>query len=464
MLKRNNTKSKKSLHIIIVGCGKVGQVLTERLTKEGHDITVIDKKAERISQISNMYDIMAVEGNGASYSTQKEAGVDTADLLIAVTESDELNILCCVIAKRMGDTPAIARVRTPDYSKEIGYLQEKLGLAMIINPEQEAATEIARILALPSALEVNSFAHGQAEMIELTIPKGGALDGMTIAQLGQQLSIGVVVCAIRRGEEVIIPSGLTILRAGDNIILVGQNHFARIFLKDIGVESGKVKDCIIVGGGKGAYYLADRLIKDGIKVKLIERNHERCEELSKLLPKAIVICGDGSDENLLKEEGIESCESFVPLTGIDEENAFLTMYAKQVSSAKVITKVNRINFSNVIHSLDLGSIIYPKYLAAEAIIAYVRARSASVGEANIETMYHLFDQRVEAIEFKVTEKSPVVGTKLKDLRLKENVLLACINRNGKIIIPGGSDAIDLGDTVMIVTTQTGFSHIDDILR
>jgi trk system potassium uptake protein TrkA len=460
----HKTHSAKGLRIIIVGCGKVGATLIKELDKEGHEITIIDRQAEKIQEITNMYDIMGIVGNGASYSVQKEAGIESADLIIAVTDSDELNLLCCTIARRERSCAAIARVRTPDYSKEVGYIRERLGLALVINPELETAREAARILCLPTALDVSSFAHGQAEMIKIKLPDGNMLDGMTIADLRRLLKCNILICAIERAGEIYIPSGDFRLQSGDLISYAGDRREGRLFLKKIGFPTKQVKNTMIVGGGRAAYYLASTLLHMGISVKIIESDRERCDELSTLLPDAIIINGDGTNQELLKEEGLEEVESFVPLTGIDEENVMLTLHAKGVSNAKVITKINRINFSNVINHLDLGSVLYPKYITAEAIIAYVRARRASSEESNIETLYHLFDQRVEAIEFHVTEESAVTNKTLMELSFKKNLLIAFISRRGSIIIPSGQDTIQVGDNVMIVTTHTGFNDIQDILN
>lgn len=454
---------KQGLNIIIVGCGKVGVTLIEQLAKEGHDITIIDKNPQKIQELTNLYDVMGLVGNGASYSIQKEAGIENTDLIIAVTDSDELNLLCCTVAKRVGDCAAIARVRTPDYSKEVGYLREKLGLAMIINPELEAAKEAARILYLPTALEVNSFAHGQAELIKFKVPEGNILDGMTIAYLGGNIAKDILICAIERDGKVYIPSGDFQMAKDDVISFVASRKVTKTFLEDIGFPTNRVKDTMIIGGGKAAYYLAKQLLSMGISVKIIENDKERCEELSVLLPKAIIINGDGTDQELLKEEGIEYTESFVALTGIDEENILLTLHARQVSNAKVITKINRITFKDVISKLDLGSVIYPKYITSETIIAYVRAKKDSMN-SNIETLYHMFDHRVEAIEFRVDHASDVTDIQLKDLALKKDLLISFINRNGSILIPSGHDCIKVGDTVMIVTTHTGFNDIRDILK
>lgn len=453
---------KQGLNIIIVGCGKVGTTLVEQLSKEGHDITIIDQNGQKVQEIANQYDIMGLMGNGASYSVQMEAGIESADLIIAVTDSDELNLLCCTIAKQVANCSAIARVRTPDYSREVGYLREKLGLALVINPELEASKEAARILYLPTALEVNSFAHGQAELIKFKVPENNPLDGMTIAHLGKNIAPDILICAIEREHEMYIPSGNFTIAQGDILSFVATRKRGKAFLENIGFKTNQVKNTMIIGGGKVAYYLANQLINMGISVKIIESNKERCEELSILLPKAIIINGDGTDQELLREEGIEYVESFVPLTGLDEENILLTLHARQVSNAKVITKINRITFKDVISRLDLGSVVYPRYITSEAIIAYVRAKKNSMN-SNIETLYHMFDHRVEAIEFRVSEVSAVTNIPLMELNLKKNLLISFINRNGDIIIPSGQDCIQVGDTVMIVTTHTGFNDILDIL-
>ena len=463
LLDHSNKKKSEGLAIIIVGCGKVGTTLVEQLVKEGHNITIIDRNVNKLQTLSNLYDVMAIEGNGASFSVQLEAGIKDADLLVAVTNSDELNLLCCTVARNIANCAAIARVRTPDYNKEIGNLRERLDLAMIINPDYEAAMEIARILYLPSALEVNTFAHGQAELIKYKIDKDSSLNGVTIAQLGQRTDARVLICALERGDEVFIPSGNFTLMEGDTLSFVAPRKRVRSFFGSIGVRINKIRDTLIIGGGRTAYYLADQLLRVGINVTIIDSDRDRCEELAELLPKAVIINGDGTDEETLKEAGIETVASFIPLTGIDEENILLTLYCKQVSDAKVITKINRINFKGVVSKLDLGSIVYPRYITAEAIIAYVRAKNNS-GANNVETLYHMFDNRVEAIEFRIDKESDVTGISLAELKLKKDLLIAFINRNGNIIIPNGQDCIQVGDTVMIVTKHSGFHNVNDILE
>lgn len=455
--------ARQGLNIIIVGCGKVGATLAEILSREGNNITIIDKNPRILESLTNTYDVMGVEGNGASFNTQEEAGIKNADLLIAVTGSDELNLLCCTVAKQVGKCATIARVRTPAYSKEVQYLTDQLGLAMIINPEFEVAKEMSRILYMPSALEVSSFAHGQAELIKFKVTEESRLNRIRICDLPTVIKTKILICAVERDDKVFIPSGNDRILSGDIISFVTQRKSVKDFFSQIGVKSNKIKEVMIIGGGKAAYYLANMLLNMGMSVKIIETDKSRCEELSILLPKAIIINGDGTNEELLKEEGIENVHSFIPLTGIDEENIILTLYAKQVSKAKVITKINRINFRGVISRLDLGSIVYPRYITSEAIIAYVRAKKNSMN-SNIETLYHMFDHRAEAIEFQIDKESAVTGTSLAELSLKKNLLIAFINRNGKVFIPSGNDCMMVGDTVMIVTTHSGFDSILDILQ
>ena len=455
--------SKSGLKIIIVGAGKIARTIVSQLVDEGHHLTIVDISSSVVDEFTQAYDCMGVVGNGATYATLKEAGIETADLFIAVTASDELNLLCCTIAKQFGDAATIARVRNPEYNREIGYLRDKLGLAMIVNPELEAAKEIARLLYLPTALEINSFAHGHAEMVKIKLPEGNLLDGKSIAFLGQKTSNEVLVCAVEREGNIVIPHGDFVLKAGDMISFAASTRKSCLsFLKLIGFNTKGVRNTTIVGGGIACYYLADQLIKSGIDVKIIETDPARCDELSELLPKATIINGDATDKELLLEADIHNAQSFVPLTGIDEENIVLTLFAKHVSNAKVITKITRITFSEVISTLDLGSVVYPKNITAEAILTYVRAKQATIG-SNIETLYQIFDSRAEALEFSVNVDSSIVDIPLKDLKFKKDVLIGFINHGDKIIIPSGNDVIKEGDSVMVVTTHRGFTDIEDIL-
>ena len=452
---------KSGLNIIIVGCGTVGRTLVEQLSKENHNITIIDSDSERISNITNQFDVLGIVGNGASFKVQREAGIADADLIIAVTDSDELNLLCCTVASRVTECSAIAKVSKPAYSHELDYIKEKLGLAMIINPEYEAAREISRVLCLPTALEVSSFAHGKAELVKIRIPNGNMLDSKTVADIGS-VTKDVLICAVERNNTIHIPGGDFELKSGDVISFVSPSKQVGDFLKQIGFKSNKVSDAMIIGGNDAGFYLAKMLTANGIAVKLIEKDKERCEEISASIPKAVVINGIGTDEDLLIEEGISSCEAFVSLTNSDEENILLALNAKQNSTAKLVTKINRISFKQAINTLDLGSVVYPRYITSESIIAYVRAKKASMG-SNVETLYHMFDNRAEAVEFKVDKPSKVTNVPIMDLKLKNDLLICFISRRGKIIIPSGQDCILPGDNVMIVTTHSGFNDISNIL-
>ena len=462
ILKPGAPSKAKGLNIIIVGCGKVGLSLVDQLSRENHDITVIDKNPDKIQNVTNLYDVIGVVGNGASFSTQTEAGVEKADVLISVTDSDELNLLCCIAAKRASSCAVIARVRTPDYSDDTAYLKGRLGLAMIINPEKESAREIARILCLPTALGVSTFARGLADMLRVRIPTPHALNGKRLFELSRELDGAVLVCAVERSGEVYIPDGSFQLLSGDVLTFICPSRGAKSFLDKLGFRTNRVRDTLIVGGSRAGYYLARILLTMGVEVRIIEASRERCEMLSTLLPRATIIHGDGTDADVLHEAGIEEADAVVPLTGIDEENIMLTLHAQAVSQAKVVTKINRIMFPEAIERLNLGSVVCPKMITTDMIVAYVRARSASK-DSNIETLVHMFDNRVEAIEFLAEAGSPLLDVPLKELRLRDNLLVCCIRRRGSILIPGGDDCIREDDSVIIVTKHAGLRELVDIL-
>lgn len=451
------------MQIIIVGCGNVGATLTEQLSSEGHNITVIDLDNQRLQSLINNFDVMGVVGNGVSFAVQKEAGVENAHLLIAVTGSDEVNLLCCLIARKTGGCHTIARVRNPIYNMEIGYIKEELGLSMVINPEYAAATEMTRLLKFPSALTIDSFTKGRVEVVKCRVNDDSILCDLSLQQIASKLKSDVLICTVERDENVYIPGGNFIIRAKDEISVVGTSQKTLAFFKKLGVAVTRAKNVMIIGGGKTAYYLAKQLTVMGIQIKIIEIDKERCEELSELLPKAFIVHGDGTDRNLLLQEGLIQAEAFVALTSVDEENIMLSLFAKSVSKAKLITHVHRISYDEIIDSLDIGSVIYPKYLTAEHIIKYVRAMNSSLG-SNIETLYRLNDNRVEALEFSIRADSPVVGIPLQDLPIKPNILICTINHRGSISIPGGQSVIEAGDSVIVVTTSTRLNDIKDILK
>lgn len=450
------------MKIIIVGCGKVGTTLAEQLNRENHDITLIDCDSEALQSISDSTDVMSVTGNGAVYQVQMEAGIKEADLLIATTNSDELNMLCCLIAKKAGNCHTIARIRNPEYSAEINYIREELNLSLAINPELAAAREIARLLRFPNAIKIELFAKGRIELLKFLIPKDSILDRMKVMDVVSRLKSNVLICAVERGDDVVIPDGNFEMKGGDKISFIAPHAECADFFRKAGIENNTVNSAMFVGGGKLTVYLAKALADTKIKIKIIEQDEERCRILSELLPHAMIIHGDGSDQKLLLEEDIRQTEAFASLTGFDEENILLSLYAASQSRAKLITKVNKIAFENVINALNLGSVIYPKMLTADIILQYVRAMQNSMG-SNIETLYKIVADKAEALEFRVRGDSPVLGIPLEKLRTRNNLLVACINRNGRIIMPRGKDTLEAGDTVIIVTTHTGLNDLKDIL-
>lgn len=452
------------MNIIIVGCGKVGQKLAERLSIETDlNITVIDSKPGVIHDIINEYDVMGIVGSAVNAEILTEAGIEHTDIIIAVTGSDELNLIVSLMAKSMGNCRTIARVRKPEYMKSIGIFKEQLGLAMLINPEQAAANEIARILRFPTAIQIDTFAKGRVEILKFLIPPHSALDDLKVQDIVAKLGCDILVCGVERGADAFIPRGDFVLHSGDLISIVASIENGEQFFKKIGIKTNRVKDTMIVGGGSTSYYLAKQLLQTGINVKIIDNDEERCDELCQLLPKADVINGDGTENKLLLEEGLEKAESFVSMTGIDEENILMSLYAKIKTKGKVVTKINRIAYDEVIDNLDLGTTIYPKNITAEYIIRFVRAKRNSLG-SNIETMHFILDEKGEALEFRIKENSPISGISIDKLKLKHNILIACINRNGNIIIPRGRDVIMPGDTVIVVTLKSGFKDISDILE
>ena len=451
------------MQIIIVGCGKVGRTLAEMLQEEESDLTLIDISQEKMDVIADKIDALMIEGNGASINTLMEAGIENADLLIAVTGSDELNLLCCLIAQKTGRCQTIARVRNHIYSNEINFIKERLGVTMIINPELAAANEISRLHRLPSAMKIDTFARGRVELLKFKVLPEYRLDGMRISEITSRFKLDVLICGIEGKDGVIIPGGNDVVHNGDFISIMASPETAAAFFRKIGLNTGQVHSTIIIGGGTTSYYLAKALLRMKIKVKIIDKDKTRCEQLSDLLPEATIINGDGTDRNLLFEEGLENVGSVVTLTNMDEENIFLSLYAKKHSKAKLVTKINRLEFDDIVDNLDIGSVIYPKYITADYILQYVRAMQNSIG-SNVETLYHILDGKAEALEFKIRDSaSPVLNTPLAQLNLRSNLLVGCLNRDGMVRIPRGQDTLQVGDTVIIVTTHRGLRDISDIL-
>ena len=450
------------MKIIIVGCGKVGYTLAETLSAEGHAVSAVDSNDEVISRMSAL-DVITIKGNGSSYRTLLDAGVKDCDILIAVTNRDEVNMLCCLIAKKAGNCRTIARVRNPEYYQEIDFIKDELGLSLAINPELAAGNYIDHLIRCPSAIDLNTFAKGRVHMPSLVIPEGSPWDGKNLIQISSERSTPLLVAMVESGQKVIIPDGNTVLRAGDRISLVVPAEQMTDTFHRIGIQSKPIKHVMIMGGGTVAYYLARRLIQSRIHVTIIENRRERCNELSELLPKANIIYGDASNEHLLLEEGLETTDAFVSLTNFDEENIMLALYANRMSHAKLITKVNKTNFNCVINQIPVGSVISPKHLTAETILHYARALRPSP-DSDVEAVYMLADNQVEAMGFRIKDQSSVTNQTLNDMRIRKGVLIGAIIRETKVIVPSGQDCLMPGDFVIIVTTLRGIDSIKGILE
>ena len=453
------------MRIVIVGAGKVGWALTQNLSAK-NDVIVIDQNQQLIDNIINIYDVMAVCGNGASYEVQKEAGAEKADLLIATASSDEINIVACLVAKKLGVPHTIARIRNPDYEKQLRFMREDLGLSMVINPEKATAREIARVLRFPNAMQMESFSKGRLELVEYRLPENTMLDGVKLSDLYKNMRVRVLICAVTRKHETIIPSGDFVLRSGDKISLTSTPAQLEQFFRHLGVFRKKASSVMIIGASKTCYYLAQELIEMGMSVKIVDRDEQRCIRMGEQLPKALIIVGDGTDSELLDEEGIDETDAFVALTDVDEANILMAISAsKRVQDCKVVVKINRPSLVDLVTNESMvDSVVSAGMVTADWILQYVRAMQNATG-SHIKTLHRIVDETVEALEFSVTESdAPFIGVPLKDLKLKSGVLLAGIVReSGQIIIPSGNDAIHRGDDVIVVTTDTSLRDIRDIL-
>lgn len=449
------------MNIIIVGCGKVGATLAEQLSKEGHDIVVVDKKSAPVISITETLDIMGIVGSGTSYRILIEAGIEKADLLIAVTGSDELNLLCCLIARKASKCHTVARVRNPQYNDEIDFIREEMALSMTINPELETALEMERLIKIPSAVKIEPFAKGKVELLKFHIPEHSILDGMKVMDLSHRLQCKLLACVVERGEEVYIPSGSFELRSKDTISIIATPENAIDFFQRAGILINNIKNVMIIGGSTIAEYLAQRLSRSDINLKIIEQNLERCEELSELLPHASIINANATDRDVLLEEGIEDMDAFAAITNFDEENIILSLYAKKHSHAKIFTKITRLTYDDIIADMPLGIIINPQLVTADSILQHARTMENPTG-CNVEVLYRIND-KVEALEFYTGKNAKLVGIPIEELSLKPNILICGINRYGEIIIPTGKDYIEEGDTVIIVTTNPGLKDLNDII-
>ncbi len=451
------------MKIVIIGLGTIGKTILKDLSGEGHTITIIDEQKSRIENLIEKYDVMGVVGNGASMDIQNEAGVADAELVIALTRSDELNILACLVAKKVGAKNTIARVRNPDYRKQIVEMKDDLGISMVVNPERETADEIFNIVNLPSVAQIEHFAKGKVSLVEVVADKNCSLIGETLISLGKKLTTKVLICAVQRGDEVFIPSGHFQIQEGDRIHFTSNARMLGDFLREANLVRSRFKNIMIVGGGRIGYYLADSLSKKKYAIKLIEQDMAHAEELAELLPKVTIVCGNGTNHDLLIEEGIEAMDAFVALTDIDEENMIVSMFANKKNVKKTITQIKNDNLYGMLDELGIANNVSPKKIVASRVISYIRALANTVG-SNVLTLYRLVNNQVEALEFSARKQESFYNKPLKELKLKDNCLIACIIRQNDVIIPNGDSEIRLGDNVVVVTTHKNFDDLTDVFQ
>lgn len=449
------------MYIIIVGMGKLGTTLTKQLVAEGHDIVAVDLRRDRLTSVVDTYDVMGICGNGATCEVLEEAGAAKAKLVIAATASDEMNILTCLIANHMGTEHTIARVRNPDYANQHQFMRDELGINMIVNPEYETANEISRIIRFPSAANLDSFARGRVEIARVRIHSDNIICDTPLYELRKKIKAKVIVCAVQRDNEVYIPGGNFVFKGDDVISITGTRSEISSFMKQSGVYKQKIKNVMIIGGGRIGYYLSKLLSGTAKSIKLIEQNESRAYHLSEILPEITVINGDGTDQDILDEQHLENQDALVALTGIDEENIIVSMYAESKGVNKVITKVNRHSYS-ILNDIGLETVVSPQIVASNLVTRYVRALHNSAGNAQIQTLYKLVGGKVEALEFIVPENADYVDITFKDLNLLPNLLIGCIIRKGKIIFPGGDDVMKAGDSVIVVTANRIIEDLNDI--
>lgn len=450
------------MRIVVIGCGKIGVTILNSLVKEGHDVVIVEKNPEKIEEITNIYDVIGVCGNGADCDTLQEASISDADLVIATTDSDEINMLSCFLAKRMGSGNTVARIRNPEYNdNSLNFMRKELGISMAINPELLAAYEIFNILKLPSAAKIETFSVRNFELIELNLRNDSPFDGVRIIDMRSKYDAKFLICAVKRGENAYIPDGNFILRSGDKIALTAKPSEITKLLREMGHLRKQARNVMILGGSRTAYYLAKMLSQSGSKVTIIERNKTICQELAEAMPKAVIINGDGAKQELLLEEGLQTVDAFLSLTGIDEENILLSAFAESQNVPKVITKVNREELIPLSEHWGLDCIISPKKLIADKLVQYARALENSVG-SSVETVYNLMDDMIEVSEFKVKSDFPKLNIPFKELKTKENALIAGIVRDRKIIIPSGDDYLVAGDKV-VITSNRRINKLSDIL-
>lgn len=453
------------MNIIVVGIGKVGYAVAERLTQENHDVTVIDTDENVINDILQDIDVIGIIGNGASSKTLKNAGIEDTDMLIALTGNDEVNILCCLLANKLGASSTIARVRNPEYSDDLHIIKDNLGLTFAVNPEREVASEFLRTLEFPVARNVDMFGHGKVDLLSFTANRSCNLIDKPIKDSFAKIKVPVLACAVERGDDIFIPDGNFVIKENDTLAVLTPKKYAAEFFKKIGFKSVNIRNIMIIGGGKISVYLAKLLDNINVNTTIIEKDLDTAMRLSAMLPNLNIVHGDGTNRALLLEEGLGEADAFCCLTGIDEENIVLSLFAKSVNEdIKTIAKVNHSLFREVIKTLDIDSVIYPKFTTANIILKHVRAKASGSHSDDLTKITRIINNRVEAIEFQVSEDSAVIGIQLQNLKLKKNILLGTIMRDGEVIIPKGSDTIMANDSVVVVTTTEKILTLDDILE
>ena len=452
------------MKIIISGCGKIGKEILSDLVREGHNVTAIDNDPAVITELANMYDIMGICGSSTDCEILKSCNVEDAELFVASTSSDELNMLSCYLAKKLGAGHVIARIRNPEYNDEsLGFIKEQLGLSMAINPELLAAKELFDILKLPSAVKIDYFSRRNFEIVELILHENSPLDGMTLIDLRKKYPMDLLVCAVQRDDETFIPGGNFVLKSGDKIGITASHPEILKFLKAMGNMQKQARNVIIMGASRTAYYLSKMLLSAGNSVKIIEKDRKICEKFSEVLPEAVIINGDGANQELLLEESISSADAFVALSGLDEQNILVSYFAVEQNVPKVIVKINRNEFLPTAEKLGLDCVISARRTISDVVVRYARALQKTLG-SKMETLYKVMDGGAEAVEFIVEDDSEIIGTPLKELKLKSNTLIAGIVRKRKIIFPSGDDKILSGDRVIILTAGYSLNDISDILK
>ena len=452
------------MNIIVVGCGKIGTTVLESLVAEGHDVIAVDVRPAALTDITNIHDVMTVCGNGADCETLAQAGAADTDLLVAATGSDEVNMLCCHVAKKMGVANTVARIRKPEFNDgSLVPMKELLDLSLAINPDRLAAMEMYHILRLPAAVKLETFSSGNFEMIEIKLKEDSPFVGVPLHKLRDTFKAVFLVCVVKRGDEVFIPGGDFVLQGGDRIGITAKHRELQKLLRNMGAKRKQTRKVMLLGGSRTAYYLAKRLLGAGVEVKIIDKDRAACEALCELLPDAAVICGDGTQQELLLEEGLQSMDAFVSLTGMDEQNILLAFFAASRQVPKVIPKVNRKELGVLAEQLGLECVVSPRSTIADVLVQHARALENSMG-SNVETLYRLMDDGAEALEFNVKDDPRLVHIPLKTLQLKRQVLVAGINRGREALIPTGDDVILPGDKVVVITAAGKLNDLSDILK